>query len=481
MRRVVAIAAVALVALVGATPARAATAPASTVDWKPCKAAPQVDCATITVPLDWAEPEGKKIKVAIARQKATDPKRRIGSLLYNPGGPGGLGAQDIQLGVADQYTKKIRARFDIVSFDPRGLGASSPVKCPDPVPRGAAQKAALYGGKGLTERKFQDLRTANRKKGKACGPTARFMDAGSVVQDMDAIRAAVGDEKLTFHGVSYGTLLGQEYARRYPNRVRALLLDGVVDHTLSARKLLVSSAKANQLAFDGFVAWCDRAPKKCAVPNARKAFRTLYRRAEQGTLRDPVTQKRVSTVELLENSQTFLVYPELDKLAEYYAELLQPSAATFRVTSTTEAEKSSSYAGILCLDFDLQLRNAAELRALHRSMAKVAPDMKYSNLALDFVLSCQNWPNPVRNPQRPMVWKNVPPVVMISSRIDSATPFTWAQSAARQTGARLVTHDWGHAVIGRPENDACPKQTSTRYLVDLKLPAKNTHCRIKLP
>ncbi len=212
--------------LVGAT-----TAPTPKLVWKSC--GDGSDCAKLTVPLDYEHPDnGKTMKVALLRVRATDRKQRIGSLLMNPGGPGAPGtefARDFASILPDEITK----RFDIVGFDPRGSGESSPVKCEDNLD---GVFSADYSPDTPAER--ADLATKLQQLAQSCearsGDLLPYVSSESTVRDMDRIRQAVGDEKLTYVGYSYGTYLGTLYAKLFPKKVRALVLDGAIDPNLSA-------------------------------------------------------------------------------------------------------------------------------------------------------------------------------------------------------------------------------------------------------
>jgi len=174
-----------------------------TLPWKPCPDAPGAECTTMTVPVDWARPDGLKTTLSLARHRATDPARRIGSLVYNPGGPGGPGAEIVARFWEQIFSPEVLARFDVVGFDPRGVGGSDPVLCDEdvlttPFPRAPKNRA-----------EFAQLREHNRALGDSCraasGPVYEHVDTGAVVRDIDAIRAALGDRRLSFLGVSYGT------------------------------------------------------------------------------------------------------------------------------------------------------------------------------------------------------------------------------------------------------------------------------------
>ncbi|GAB3256735.1 alpha/beta hydrolase [Kineosporia babensis] len=478
----------------GVLPAYASPAPSvpsssvKSPDWKPCKDEPEVDCAKISVPVDWSKPNGEKIKIALARRPATDPGRRIGSLVYNPGGPGASGVDMLKGSGAEAFSKKIRSQFDIVGFDPRGVGSSAAVKCPVPGVRGTVLTEdlidAVFTGKSLNEQQLRLIKKANQQDGRACrqesGKVLEFLDNQSVVRDIDAIRAALGDEKLTFYGVSYGTLMGQQYAQLFPDRVRALLLDSNMDHSLPLRAFLVSEAKAAQDSFDEYVKWCDTSTE-CAVhqQGARKTFAQLRTRAAQGKLVDPDSEEKVGSSTLLDSTQSYLLSPSWEQLSTWHAKLAESKASAAKAAAPGASEQSveKTADGIFCADWNVQLPNAAALRGHLKASAAVAPDMRVSGQAIGAVLSCQNWPTPVRNPQAPMIWNNVPPVLMVNSRFDPSTPYEWAQNAARQSGATLLTYEgWGHGVVGSKAAGSCVANAVTGYLVDLKTPAAGATC-----
>lgn len=186
--------------------------------WTPCAEDPTADCGTLTVPIDWADPRGATVDLALVRRKATDPASRTGSLVLNPGGPGGPGAQ-VVLDKSYPFSDEITRRFDIVGFDPRRVGASHPVVCTTGL---LAQMPDVLQVR--SEADFSALLDYNRRLREDCrartGPLFDHVDTLSVVRDLDALRAALGEDKLTYYGVSYGTLIGQLYAERFPQRVR---------------------------------------------------------------------------------------------------------------------------------------------------------------------------------------------------------------------------------------------------------------------
>ncbi|GGQ24491.1 pimeloyl-ACP methyl ester carboxylesterase [Actinomadura coerulea] len=239
----VALAGVAPPATASPAPSAAPSAPRSpsAVDWRACGDDGKAECATLRLPIDWSRPDGPAFGLAIARRKALDPDARVGTLVFGPGGPGDSGVQRVtrvENGI-DRFSDELRRRFDIVSFDPRGIGASHPVTCSADLLR-AAPSPMIESAE-----RFRATLDHNARLRADCrartGPLYDHADTLSTVRDVDAIRAALGESKLTFHGSSYGTLLGEMYAETFPERVRAMVLESVDDHSIpDARRFLTS-------------------------------------------------------------------------------------------------------------------------------------------------------------------------------------------------------------------------------------------------
>ncbi len=471
------------------------------VAWKACKGLTGVDCAKVTVPVDWSDPQGPTIRIAIARRPATDAAARIGSLVLDPGGPGGSGVDEVKDGVTDLYLDaEVRRRFDIVGLDPRGVGSSTAMTCPVPSATDAVYTSpAVYRAvyhMALNDKQLRRIRRANAKDERGCrassGPVADHLDNLSVARDIDAVRSSLGEDKLTFYGLSYGTLMGQQYAQLFPDRVRALVLDSNMDHSqASTLDFLRSESKGVQDTFDQFVHWC-AGTTKCAVhkQGARQAFNKLYSRATRSPLTDPETGEKVSAEILLDDTQGAQIQPNWIGLSQQYARLLhggskeapKVSSSTAASTSSGRPKVAAAPEKIFCSDWNLPIHNAAELRSYREKVRRVAPDMKFSTQAFGIVLSCLGWPAKVTNPQAPLHWDGVPPVLMINALYDPATPYEWAQNASRQSGAVLLTYEgWGHGVVGRHDPGNCVGAAATRYLVDLVVPAAHTRCRAEKP
>ncbi len=485
MRRALALftaAATIATAIVVAGPAQAAP---RTIDWQPCPDAPGVECGTLTVPVDWSKPAGPTIDLALARRKATVPAERIGSVLINPGGPGGPGAEVVKS--TPFLSDDVARRFDIVGFDPRGVGNSDPILCDEDI------AFEPYPVAPQNQAEFEQLIDHNRRYADSCrqlsGPVLDHVDSVSVARDMDAIRAAVGDSKLSYYGVSYGTLLGQMYAELFPGRVRALVLDSNMDHSLStAFQFMRTESVGFQESFDEFVKWNARTPDSpLAGQDARAVFRDLLARAERGEL----TLPDGTVLPALDfRFVTFGAFygPNWRSLAEFFAELQTtgkapagPLAERAQTAKTKRAFAQGAIAdpfqAVFCQDWRLPIRNYFELAAYRAVFERtVAPDVKQSPLGELAATSCLGWPQRTTNPQHELRVRSEQPILMVNSRFDPATPYQWATNAASQSRSFVLLHydGWGHGAYFA--GSTCVTGAVDNYLFTRRTPPRNTHC-----
>jgi pimeloyl-ACP methyl ester carboxylesterase len=468
-----------LTALVPAAAPAAAARPAG-LAWSPCAEDATAQCATLPVPIDWADPYAAKVEIALARRPATDPAARIGTLIVNPGGPGGSGV-DLAVDSAYFFTAALRKRFDIVGFDPRGVGRSSPVRC------SAALSAAAPSPLITSPRAYAETIAYNHRLAADCrantGSLFDHVDTLSVVRDTDALRAALGEPKLTFYGASYGSLIGEQYAARYPSRVRAIVLDSVMDHSLGTDGFLEGATDAAQDSFNQFIGWCGR-NATCAVHgrNVPEIWARLLARAAAGELRDPYEPAdTVGVSDLLAVAFSSFYDPQWFALGHYLKEAdAEPVGPPGPVTPAPSGLTPNSFAAIFCADWSLPVGGYDDYHARLARLRERAPQMLASPLALRATSGCLGWPSPPGNPQRDLV-PALTPTLLVNARHDPATAYPWAQHVAEQLGPRaaLLTYDgWGHVAYN---HTACISGIVDSYLIDGTLPAAGTHCAGVLP
>jgi pimeloyl-ACP methyl ester carboxylesterase len=472
-RRTVALAVVAgLAAAALTTPATAA--PARAISWAPCPTDPTAQCGTLSLPVDWSHPDGARFDLALARRTATDPAHRVGTLVFGPGGPGDSGVDRIVTGIG-RFDATLRARFDIVSFDPRGVGRSGPVTCspgllaeqPSPVIDSPASFAATVA---YNRSLYADCRARS-------GPVFDHLDTMSTVHDLDAVRAALGERALTFHGSSYGTLLGEEYAETYPHRVRALVLESVVDHSLGTSDFLATQSSTAEDSFDEFVAWCGR-DASCALHgrDVPALWADLLARAGRGELPDPTGATPLTPFKLAALAQHELYDPSWSDLATLLRALDDGTARP------GQPHSGSTYPmAVFCADWNLPVRDYRQYAADLREAGALAPTLRYPQ-ALLALSTCLGWPGRAADPQHRLSVHGVAtPLLLGNSLHDPAAGYDWATNVAAQLGRAgvLLTYDgWGHGVYN---SSPCAQAAIDRYLLTRRLPPPGTHCPAVAP
>ena len=469
------VAALILLCVLGMAGPAGARRPAG-LSWVACADDETAQCATLRVPVDWEDPYGGRIGVAVARRAATDPAHRIGTLVVNPGGPGGSGV-DFALGAAGFFSPALRARFDIVGFDPRGVARSSPVLCSESL-------VAAAPSPFLTDAAEYDAAVSyNRRLAEDCrkhtGRVFGHVDSISVSRDLDALRRALGEERISFYGASYGTLLGAQYAQRFPSRVRAIVLDSVMDHSVDTAGFLTQGAESAQDLFDEFALWCAR-DRTCVLRgrDIRGLWAALLARAARGNLRDPYdTAHRMAVFDLVGVAFSSFYRPEFSSLATFLKEAEEASPA---VGKRSTALVQNGFPAIFCEDWSLPVGGYADYAGRLTDLRARAPQMLVSPLTLSATVGCLGWPSPAHSRQRPLGPTTVP-TLLINARHDPATAHAWARNVSAQLGpkASLVTYNgWGHVVYGRT---ACVNGVVDRYLIDVRTPAAGTACAGVIP
>jgi pimeloyl-ACP methyl ester carboxylesterase len=472
-RRLLMLLAGTLVAGAVVVPATAAAEPVSTIDWKPCgEDAPGVDCATIDVPLDYARPRGEKIHIGLARRPAKDQSKRIGSVLLDPGGPGGSGVAFVMGG--DVVTPAVAERFDQVGFDPRGINTSSQLLCD-----GDLSDQSNAAKRPANQADFDHLATVNRALHDSCransGALAEHVDNLHTARDMDAIRVALGERKLTFVGYSYGSLMGQQYAELFPRNVRALVMDGNMNHSLRSPWDFARTETAPvEEGFREFARWCDTTAT-CALYglDTTAVYTQLKARAKAGTLVDP-DGNPVSFYDLAGSTFSVVIPQVWSFVAENLRWLWDGTGRPGRSAALAAEVENITYPTIWCSDWKWPVRNYAEYARIRAGLARQFPIMEWSPY-VDHLMTCVNSGTRNTNPQRPLRVHGAPPLVMIGNVHDPATVYPWSQAAARQSGARLLTYEgWGHTAYGY--DIQCVNDAVDDYLINLHPPRRGLRC-----
>ena len=451
--------------------------PVAPVDWAPCGA---LQCGSVTVPLDYDRPAGPTIQVAVARHPADIPSERIGSIVINPGGPGGSGIDDLpnELSVLGPG---LLDRFDIVSFDPRGVERSSPVRCAgtgdaapagpliDPVPTTPAARQALHQN---------DLQFAAQCQHDS-GGVLPYLGTVDTARDLDRIRAALGDSQLTYIGHSYGTLLGATYAELFPTHVRAMVLDGAIDPALSTSQYATAQAMSLESALTSFFAWC-AADAGCPWRPAGDPTTALLALIGH-TQTQPLSTSGGGTAgpgelynALLAGLESQSSWPTLaGALASAMAGNGSPATAmSVRYETGGSPNAAAAEQAIDCLDHPVD-RSAASYPALAASLGQSAP--VFGPLLAWGLLGCATWPVlPTRTPA-PASDPGAPPILVVGTTGDPVTPYAWAVDLAQQlTGGVLLT--WKGASHVASFYSPCVRATSQAYLLAGTLPAPATVC-----
>ncbi|GAA1544738.1 alpha/beta hydrolase [Streptomyces albidochromogenes] len=466
-----------------AVPAARSSTPSNAIVWKSCPQDATAECGSLRLPIDWAHPSGVTFDLAVARRKATDPDRRVGVLLVNPGGPGDSGVDFAVRRAKAHFSADVQKRFDVIGFDPRGVGASHPVKCSQEL---LAQRPSAYP---RSQGEFEQLAAFNRTLRQDCrrhsGPIFDHADTLSVVHDMDAIRRSLGEKEINYFGHSYGTLIGQQYAEQYGDRIRTMALTANIDHSLGARQFLVSSAVTAEDSFQQFVTWCDRT-RSCALHgrDVTAVWDDLLARADRGEIQEPGKRDQALTANAITQVAFKAFYgPDWDGLATYVARLgagelkerrqpQQPRISEVGDKPTT----AEPFHAVFCQDWRIRPKDYREFANLTQAELRAAPHMRGSPRIHAAVAGCVGWPYKVNNPQhRPQITE-APKILMLHSLHDPANNYAWATNVHRQTRKTTVLVSYegaGHSVYGRTN---CTRKAVDDYLLELKLPHAGHRC-----
>ncbi|MCW2680843.1 MAG: hypothetical protein JWM62_2244 [Frankiales bacterium] len=461
-----------------ATPSASATQTAEPVAipkpvWKPCE--DDFECAALRVPLDEADPAVGTVDLALTRLRTAEPADRIGSLIVNPGGPGASAVEYLQAAWT-LVPEPVRARFDLVAFDPRGVGRTSPVRCAttpeldryfavDPSPDDAAELRALED--------------SNARLAAGCqarsGTLLPHVSTAEAAKDLDRVRAAVGDSKLTYLGYSYGTSLGAAYLDAYPTRVRAMVLDGGIDPELTWETLLEGQSKGFDRALEAFMADCEkkRCPYRAEVDGPLlAAFDRLAEQVDRTPL--PTGQQRT----LGPGEFALGVLGGLYSKDSGWPAIAKALVAAERGEGAPMLALSDAYldrgpngyknitealSAVVCLDRQWP-REIGPYTALADRVRKEAP--RFGPLIALSGTICADWPvPPVGGPKR-VTAPGSPPVVVVGTTGDPATPYAWSVALADQLeDGVLITYEGDGHTVYRTGANACVREAVNAYLI----------------
>ncbi|WP_097993554.1 alpha/beta hydrolase [Streptomyces sp. f51] len=479
-------------------------------------------CARLTVPRDYDDPgNGKTFVLPVARAEAGKPDRRIGSLVYNPGGPGAAGVQSLQEGMDEAFGRAARDRFDIVAFDPRGVGASVPAltcTASDDEAEEEASEPPVPEGVAPLHPRTEEERTAAAEGARAAtedcerhsGGLLRHVGTQDAARDLDVLRAALGERELTYLGWSYGTSLGTAYAELFPRRVRAMVLDGAIDPSLDWSQRVLSQSAGFRRSVDDYADHCaEVAGDSCPAdsPDAIRALvEGLYTRAGRAPL--PVSDDSsyaeyggMDATAVLGAVSMAMYTPEdqweplsralaaadagdataLGALDEEETAPAGEDPAPEETDEVTEEEsgdedhgatedptpvdnEDAALTAVNCLDVPHPRDLDAYWDALPRAEKTAGV---YGTAGVTAELTCRGWPSGGRTPHR-VDADGVVPVLVVGTTGDPSTPYEEAVSLADQfPGGMLLTYEgMGHTAYGR--GGACVTEEVDAYLVGLK-------------
>jgi pimeloyl-ACP methyl ester carboxylesterase len=452
--------------------------------WKGCRGG--FECARLDVPLDYGDPGGKTIAISVNRRPAGSTSKKLGALFVNPGGPGASGLDYARAG-SGIVNNAVLQRFDLVGFDPRGVGESTPVTCLDDKETDTYLAVDGSPDTATEEQRAIDLaKNFGQRCAERSGDLLGHVSTVEAARDLDILRAVLGDEKLNLLGKSYGTYLGATYADLFPDRVGRLVLDGALDPELTSPALNKGQALGFERALTAFVDDCvSRA--RCPLPGGRakalaavdRLLNDIDRRPLDAARGRPLTQGL---------AMIGLAYGLYDKrfwpgLRQGLADAMQGDGSVLLLLADFYAHRSGSgrypsnaiaaqYA-VNCLDRAEENKISA-VRATADQLDKAAPIFG-AYLAWSS-LPCGFWPVPATGRPHAVRAEGAAPIVVVGTTRDPATPYAWAVSLAKQLASGRLLTFVGDGHTAYHHGNRCIDQAVDRFFIEGKLPAEGTRC-----
>ena len=463
------------------------------VNWAPCKDKPQMQCANVGVPLDYKKPGGKAITVAMAKLPAKGGKP-IGSLFVNPGGPGESGI-DLVSRADKSFSKDVIDKYDIIGFDPRGVGSSTPVDCIDNRELGKILDSDIDTSTeaGRKARKAEARQIAKGCKDKS-GELLAHVGTEPAARDMDVMRGLVGDKKLNYLGFSYGTSLGGMYADIFPKKVGRMVLDGAANPQQSFLPSTYTQMLSFEKSFERYAERCVKAGNCSLGPSvdaAKKKMRALLDQARVKPFKTsdpnrPLNQAMLhsAVISLLYEDRTWSVFNQaFDQLIKQNDGSL--FLKVFDATSSREGDgnkgnRAEAYWAINCADYAQE--SEADYLKYANKLKREAPAIgAFSTQDTVAFYMCAELPHHPKSNPGPYRAKGSAPIVVIGTKYDPATPYSWAQ-ALHKSLSNSVLLTWegdGHTAYGR--GSSCIGSAVDKYLLTGEVPKDGLDCPTERP
>ncbi|MGW3956755.1 alpha/beta hydrolase [Streptomyces sp. NPDC004752] len=474
------------------------------LDWKDCPAPSEAEgggnapsplpgggswqCATLEAPLDWSNPKGDTIGLALIRVRASgDPAKRIGSLLFNFGGPGGSGVTTLPAFSADY--EKLRTRYDLVSFDPRGVGRSAPVECKsdaqldeyfqqDATPDDAAERAQLVN-------RTKGFNAACEKNSKKVLPHVRTTDAA---RDLDLMRQVLGDTKLHYFGISYGTELGGVYAHLFPKTVGRVVFDGVVDPTKTPEQSALGQAKGFQLALGNFADDCTSKVTECPIGDTPQDVKNRIAKLLADLDKKPIPgifpRRLTQTAATNGIAQSLYSKDFWEYLTEGLQEAYDGDGRILMVLSDSMngRNENGEYSNLTAANVAINCADEKQRYTVGHIQQKLPEFRAASPQFGDFLawgmISCTNWAVPGAAEHPDVSAPGSAPIVVVGNTGDPATPYEGARRMAdalgKGVGVQLTYKGQGHGAYD--SKNPCVQNAVNGYLLDGKVPTAGTVC-----
>ena len=453
--------------------------------WTSCGTGMQ--CTTATAPMNWDDPAQASIELALVRQPATGTKK--GSLLVNPGGPGGSGYDFILDSVDYATDERLQRNFDIVGFDPRGVGRSSPVTCYDDPEAFDEWMYEIVPGEIGSDQWIADVEADSAQFGADClkftGPELQYVDTVSAARDLDLLRAILGDTKLNYLGYSYGTFLGATYAELYPQNTGRLVLDGAIDPATSEFEVTITQAKGFDSALRAYLTDCVTR-KGCPftdVDAAMVRIADMFTALDESPLQGAdgrqfgVDAMFAATILPLYSQEN---WPYLDQLFDEILKgktdtgfLLADAYNERNPDGTYDSNSTEAIIAINCMDY----RGDDDVATMRAEAVKLAAAAPVFGPWMSFGgTGCAGWPFPASGVRGPIEAKGSADILVVGTSNDPATPYVWAKAlAAELENGHLVSYDGeGHTAYNK--SNSCVDDTVDAYFIDGTVPASDPDC-----